>query len=163
MENKNSTLGVVALIILVIALGIYLRWYASLGQNPAVVTTETATTTASISSESTTTPPAAPKASQAPYRPLVAKDGSYLIYYTDKGFYPASITVKVGKSVRFINTSNKAMRIFPTLPDDRIYGQLHQGKTVGKNGTFDYAFSQKGVWGYYNENNKSDHGVIIVD
>ncbi len=94
---------------------------------------------------------------------VIAKDGSYLVYYTSSGFSPATLTIKKGKSVRFINTSNKAMSITTTdMTNSQVYSELNQSKTVGSGGTYDFTFLTAGTWGYTNRNNVADKGVVVV-
>lgn len=95
--------------------------------------------------------------------PAIAKDGAYIISYENTGFKPKTLTIQVGKSVRFINNSSKAMLIYATDQKDRIYSSLNQSKTVGKGGIYNFMFTQTGVWSYYNYNNPTDTGIIIVN
>lgn len=94
--------------------------------------------------------------------PSVLPDGSYLVTYTASGFVPPVIEIKPGKSVHFVNNSNKAMRIASQEPNSQVYGELNQGKTVGKGGTYDFTFLQAGEWKYMNRSNSIDTGVIVV-
>ncbi len=94
--------------------------------------------------------------------PAMTKDGSYLVSYTSRGFSPATLTIKAGKSVHFVNNSNKAMSLTTTSVDNQIQSEFNQSKTVGQGGTFDFTFMSAGTWGYMNRNNPSDQGFIIV-
>ena len=94
--------------------------------------------------------------------PSITKDGSYLVSYTATGFIPPVIEIKAGKSVRFVNDSNKAMSITSQEPNSQVYGELNQGKTVGRGGTYDFTFLTAGTWKYMNRNNSLDTGVVVV-
>ncbi|MGB2580639.1 MAG: cupredoxin domain-containing protein [Minisyncoccia bacterium] len=94
--------------------------------------------------------------------PAIAKDGSYLVYYTNRGFNPSPLTIKTGKSVRFVNNSSKAMSLTSTSVDNQAQSEFNQGKTVGQGGVYDFTFMSAGTWGYMNRNNQTDRGTIIV-
>lgn len=118
------------------------------------VASTTSTTTASKPSVTT----AAPKAAA----PSMTKDGAYIVSYTSTGFSPRSLTIKAGKSVHFVNVSNKAMSITTVDPNDSLYRELNQSKTVGRGMSFDYTFLTRGTWVYTNRNNPTDRGVVVV-
>ncbi len=121
---------------------------------------EVATTTPVVQpAKKTTTTIVAPKTGSAG---TLTKDGSYYVSYTDSGFVPKSASIKSGKSVHFVNNSNKAMSIVTTVPDSQVFGELNQGKTVGRGGTYDFTFLSVGTWSYMNRNNQADRGTIIV-
>ncbi len=113
----------------------------------------TATTTGSQAVAPTTT--TAPK-------PAMTKEGSYIIYYENSGFKPSTLTIKVGKGVRFINNSTRTMLVYSTNQKEAVYASLNESKSVGKGGIYNYVFTTPGTYGYYNFNNPRDIGVIIV-
>lgn len=94
--------------------------------------------------------------------PAILKDGSYLVTYSQTGFFPQRIDIKRGQSVHFLNSSDKAMNIVATEQGSLIYGELNQGKSVGRGGTYDFTFLKTGAWTYMNRNVPADSGVIIV-
>lgn len=94
--------------------------------------------------------------------PSVAKDGSYLVSYTASGFVPPVIEIQAGKSVHFVNESNKAMSVTSQEPNSQVFGELNQGKSVSRGGFYDFTFLQPGAWKYMNRNNSLDTGVIVV-
>jgi len=104
----------------------------------------------------------APKTVVKTTAPAMTKDGSYIVYYTDRGFSPSTITIKPGKSIHFVNSSNKAMSVATTEPNDQVRGEFNQGKTVGKGGVYDFTFLKEGLWQYMNRNNSADKGMIVV-
>ena len=151
MNKRNIIIAVV--IVLVIAYGIFLR-VSRTPTSPDMngpaqeqwkeyATTTVATPTTTPVKKATSTIPV-PKTTSV----IMLKDGSYLVSYTDRGFVPATLEIKTGKSVHFVNNSNKAMSLTTTEPDSQIYGEFNQGKTVGKGGTYDFTFLQPGLWNY---------------
>lgn len=169
--NKKYTIIILVVIVVLIAIyGAFLLGKKS-SSGPMVnegpqkeeqkqATTTTGTNTATTpAKKTTTTGTTAPKTTSAV---TILKDGSYLVSYTDRGFSPATLEIKVGKSVHFVNNSNKAMSLTTTEPNNQIYGEFNQGKTVGRGGSYDFTFLKSGVWSYMNRNNQGDRGVIIV-
>lgn len=88
--------------------------------------------------------------------------GAYIIKYTSTGFAPTPLTITTGSSVHFTNNAAAAMRVSPADKVNSLYSGLSQSKSVGTGGTFDYTFVTPGVYGYYNDNNLSHTGIIIV-
>lgn len=101
----------------------------------------------------------APKTTSAP---AMTKDGAYIVSYTDRGFVPATIPIAKGKSVHFVNNSNKAMSVTSSNTEVQMYSELNQGKVVGRGGVYDFTFLYVGTWNYHNRNNPQDKGVIMV-
>jgi plastocyanin len=91
----------------------------------------------------------------------LAQDGVYVIRYTDQGFMPEELQIPKGKTVRFINLSNKGMRIFSDSNDLKFL-ELNQTKTVGNGETYTFSFVSTGLWSYYNQGNSSHKGTIVV-
>jgi len=94
--------------------------------------------------------------------PSVTEDGVYLVYYFNEGFSPNVLQIRQGSSVRFVNKSNHAMRVFTSNTDEHKFNQLNQAYSVGKGGTYDFTFIDKGVWTYFNYDNKSHNASILV-
>lgn len=123
--------------------------------SPAAVTKKTGAKSSSVSGGKVTTV-------SVPVTPAMTAEGAYIISYTASGFVPPVVEIRQGKSVHFVNDSNKAMSIASQEPNDQVYGELNQGKTVGRGGTYDFTFLKTGTWKYLNRNNSLDTGVIIV-
>ncbi len=166
--NALNNKTVIVLIGVIVLLGGYLIFSKSSTPGtetvpaPATTTTSTVTTTAtqtkSVPKTTTTKTTSVPKTTTS----TITKDGLYVIYYTNKGFSPVTLQIKKGKGVRFINNSDKAMRIFADLKYDTVYSSLNESKTVGRGGTYDFVFNEPGNWAYHNENNQNDRGTVIV-
>ena len=90
------------------------------------------------------------------------QNGSYLIYYFDDGFYPNTLQVRQGSPIRYINKSEGAMRIFASDQKKLMFRELNQPTTVGNGGTYDFTFTQTGVWFYTNYNNKVHKASVLV-
>lgn len=94
---------------------------------------------------------------------LPAKNYQYLVVYTSKGFSPATLQIKAGETVRFVNNSTLSLRV--AAADTSLNApnrELDQVKSVGKGGTYDFTFNAKGVVIYQNLNDKSKTGSILV-
>lgn len=86
-----------------------------------------------------------------------------LVIYTDNGFSPGIIEVPAGTSVRFVNQSNGTMWVsYVPNQNSPQYTEFNQTKSLGKGGIFDFHFNKKGVWLYYNLNDKTKTGVVVV-
>ncbi|MBI5452604.1 hypothetical protein HY945_04010, partial [Candidatus Gottesmanbacteria bacterium] len=79
------------------------------------------------------------------------------IDYTDSGFAPKSITVKVGTAVVWTNKTNSPMWVasapHPSHTDLAGFDQL---KSVNNGGTYSYTFTKVGNWKYHNHMAPSD-------
>lgn len=168
--NISTNSIIMILVGIIVIMGGYLFFNKSSNTNSVSSSTPEATTTTVTT---TTNPPpknptqstSAPKTiSPAPKvaSPTMTKDGLYVIYYTNGGFSPKTLQLSKGRGVRFINNSDKAMRIFADQKNDNIYGALNQSKTVGRGATYDFVFNEAGNWAYHNENNQSDRGTVVV-
>ena len=107
--------------------------------------------------------PTASKPATGSSLPRITKDGIYIINYLPSGFVPRTLEVPIGKSVRFVNNSGKAMRISSTdTTNNPVYNAFNQSKTVGQGGIYEYTFTDKGIFGYRNLNNPVDQGVVTI-
>lgn len=159
---KNTKIWAVVLIVLAIVIVGYVFLtmhpgsvdYASLPRNDIAAGS---TTTPSQSNQAPTA--TATKKDSAAF---LARDGVYVIQYTNNGFVPRSIQIPQGKSIRFINMSTHGMRIFSDNMTDPKLAELNQSKTVGNGGTYTFSFVYSGVWAFHNEVQPSDSGNVVV-
>lgn len=83
--------------------------------------------------------------------------------YTDNGFVPNIINIKIGTSVTWINKTGSLMWVasnpHPVHTDLPGFDQL---SSIGKDGTYTYTFEKVGNWGYHNHMLPSDTGVVKV-
>lgn len=100
------------------------------------------------------------------------------IIYTDSGYSPSMLTIKVGETVTFINNSSFGVWTASAIhPAHIVYGgvslQEHcpdvenddfdQCKSSFPGESWDFTFNKKGTWGYHNHVKASDFGKIVVD
>lgn len=86
-----------------------------------------------------------------------------VVTYTDSGFSPNPVTVKVGALVTFVNESSGAMWVASAVhPTHQLLPGFDQLKSVAKGGTYEYAFTKVGTWKYHNHVSPSDTGSVIV-
>lgn len=156
------------IVIIAVALALYgAFWFgkraAIAPEAPVNGATEQATTT-STASASKVTKTTTPKAtgSTALNAPVMTKNGAYLVSYTDSGFVPAKLEIQKGKSVHFVNNSNKAMSLTTVDPNNQVFRELNQEKSVGRGGSYDFTFLTEGTWWYVNRNSQKELGTIIV-
>lgn len=156
--NKKYLIGFVVLVI-VVSIGFMLGKQSAIAPS-APVATSTPLVTGSVA------PLKAPVKSgttgAALGTPGITKNGSYLVTYTATGFSPKTLTIKLGKSVHFVNSSNKAMSLTAVDQNSQIYHELNQEQSVGRGGYYDFTFLTAGTWAYMNRNNSADRGTIIV-
>lgn len=120
-------------------------------------------TLGSINPGGTITPPSTTPSNVSPAPLTPAPKTDFVIYLTKNGFSPQNLTIKAGKSVRFVNNSNVSMWIInPPSPATGL-SEFNQSKSVGRDGSYDFTFNRKGVFIYQNNNNKSQTGLIIVE
>lgn len=175
METKKILVltAIGAIIVLAALIGVK-QSDAPSASETATNTEETATTSSEVAEETvetTTTTPSPTPTSKKPAQTQttssatptpVIQNGVYVVTYTRSGFSPNILEISTGKSVRFVNNSDKAMRIFSNDISNSVYTTLNSSKTVGKGGYYDFTFLHKGNWGYHNQNNSADTGLVIV-
>lgn len=144
----------------------------TLSPQAATTTQETASSThsANTSAAASTNTESAPATTKSRAYPglstsgvLPAKTYQYLVVYTSKGFSPATLQVNAGETVQFVNNTSLSLRV--AAVDTSINApnrELDQVKSVGKGGTYDFTFNQKGVVIYQNLDDKSKTGSILV-
>lgn len=156
IDSKNIGLAAVA----VLALAAFLWWS---GRNSPPEQAAPADSAAQQSQTPAPTPAVKTPVPAKATTPAVTADGIYLVYYNPSGFSPRTLEIPLGKSVRFVNNSGKAMRISSSdNTDSPVFAALNQSKTVGQGGVYEYTFIYKGSYSYNNINNPADQGVVIV-
>ena len=83
----------------------------------------------------------------------------YTVTYKSGVFSPTNLRIHSGDTVRFKNDSFFGIRILTDqnqLPGFDSVGDIPQGSY------FSYTFAQKGIFGYHNDNNPEEQGMIIV-
>ncbi len=82
---------------------------------------------------------------------------------TDKGFEPASLTVKKGMAVRWTNKSTmpKSSVNSDDYPTNKLYPELNLG-LFNVNSTLVHIFDKPGTYGYHNQFKPEQKGTIVV-
>ena len=143
----NKSIWGVLGVLIVIVLGAYF-----VSQNNQVVAPTTPTAT-EIPTATTSTESAEPKTTE-----------SMMLTYSDSGFTPTSLTVKVGDTVTFKNGSTKQMWVASAPhPIHSAYPEFDAkaGSAMGE--SYMFTFTKTGSWKYHNHLNPSNTGTIIVE
>ncbi len=83
------------------------------------------------------------------------------VTYTDRGFSPESVTVKVGAKVKFVNQSSEGMWVASAIhPTHQTYPEFDQLSTRSE---YTFEFTKVGSWKYHNHVNPSKFGTVIVE
>ena len=86
------------------------------------------------------------------------------VTYTDQGFSPASVTVKAGNQVTFINQSSSSMWVASAVhPTHQALPGFDQLQGAARNGSYSYAFDQVGTWKYHNHLSPTQTGTVVVE
>ncbi len=90
--------------------------------------------------------------------------GAVTVNYDGAKFSPASITVREGDSVTFVNNSSGGMSVASDPhPSHANYPEFDQYKTGARGQkTFTFKFDKAGSWLYHNHLNASATGTVIV-
>ncbi len=161
MKNK---LFIAIIIIIIIIIGMYLVF-----KNPSV---QVPTVQEQAQTQSSSTKNITSQMKEMPGKEITAgsessssakKISKYIVNYTNNGFSPPSLQIKVGQTVQFVNKSGFGMWVasgpHPTHTD---YPGFDEKRTVSNGGMYEFTFTKVGVWGYHNHVNPSKSGSIIV-
>lgn len=154
----NKKIAIV-LILVVIILGGYFLFKNPKAQAPS---TETQTTTQTTGDTSN----------------IITPESPTVITYTDTGYSPKALTIKLGETVTWANDSSLNMWTASAMhPSHIVYSGTslseHCPDTAGTSfdackgtvpgGTWSFTFNKKGTWGYHDHLNPSNFGKIIVE
>jgi len=153
LKKENMLTLLVLALILISGILVYIFYPGSVTPTEETVSNGTA---------QQNTPVAASESLKKQSSTYLARDGVYVVQYTESGFVPKSLQIPRGKSIRFINMSNKGMRVFTDDASNPVFTELNQAKTVGKGGTYTFSFTKAGLWAYHNEVNTTDKASILV-
>ena len=167
--NSRVFLGLVVLVV-----GLIAGWYVLGGGKTAPTGTgekpsEQVAPTSQVSPEATGTglgdwgqPPVGGGGTEKGGVPAVII-GKAAVTYTDSGFSPKSLTVKVGTAVTFTNNSSAAMWVASAVhPTHQLLPGFDQLKSVGRGGIYEYTFAKVGTWKYHNHVAPADSGSVVV-
>ena len=98
---------------------------------------------------------AAPATAVATTEPTIA--------ITSQGFVPASITVKTGDTVQWLNQTDTVRKVgsnpFPARTD---LPSLYSATPIQPGGSYEYTFTKSGSWGYNDPTHPTSGGTVIV-
>lgn len=82
----------------------------------------------------------------------------------DDRFEPASVTIKKGETVRFVNLSSEdrwpASNVHPTHD---IYPEFDPAKPISAGGSWSFRFNEAGIWRYHDHLDAPISGVVIAE
>ncbi len=158
--KSNVTLSVAILLIVLFAVILYVDKGTKGGDESMLPNAGQEQNATSTTSTGTTTTSSKPGVSTKPQ--TIAKN---TVLYSNGRFTPATITVKAGSTVTFINQSSQSMRVkhVETAIGLPTYNEFLQESTVGKGGIFKFVFLKRGSWNYYNMSNAKATGTIVVE
>lgn len=96
--------------------------------------------------------------------PEVSKQARlYTVSYKGGVFSPTNLRIHAGDTVRFKNEAFFGIRIIsdPHTTHNQLPG-LDSVGDIPQGSYFSYTFSEKGIFGYHNENKPEESGTIIV-
>lgn len=86
------------------------------------------------------------------------------ITYTDNGFSPASINIKLGEAVSWKNDSSDLMWVASVIhPTHLEYPGFDQLKGSEKGTTYSFKFEKVGTWKFHNHLNPGITGKVVVE
>jgi len=96
--------------------------------------------------------------------PSVQPVETNMVSYTDQGFSPKEITVKVGTTVTWTNNNTGKQMWVASAPHpvhtDYPAFDAKQASIAG--GTYSFTFDKVGDWKYHNHMNPTDFGIVHV-
>lgn len=112
------------------------------------------------------------KPSQVPSGTTLAPAEQDVVTYTDTGYSPSALKVKVGTTVTFKNESTQAMwtasamhpthTVYPTT-GGCIGSTFDACKGIQPSENWSFKFDIAGTWKYHNHMNPSHFGAIVVE
>ena len=162
MEPKNNTAKYVAGIVLIAIVIIVVSLLGNKQSSPTIKNTPTTPITTASENQRATT------ATDITTQSVVEVD------YTDQGFVPASVTIKQGEAIKFVNKTSDQMWVGSAMhPSHIIYSGTalkdHCPDTLGTafdqcqtGNEFSFTFDKIGSWGYHNHVVAGKYGKIVV-
>ena len=85
------------------------------------------------------------------------------VAYSDGGFSPAKVTIKIGTSVTFSNQSGGKMWVASDVhPTHQLLPGFDQLGGEAKGATYEYVFTKVGTWTYHNHVNPTHVATVVV-
>lgn len=162
---KRSTIISILIILVLVIGGIY--WWTGQADAPGA-----------IGPSPSPTPSATPAPTPSPSGVSLdvvsnTDEPDAFVTYSDSGYAPASVTIKKGDMVRFVNNSNREMwpasAIHPThavypqkSASDCLGSSFDACKAVPPGGSWEFTLSEIGTWRYHDHLSASKTGTIVV-
>ncbi len=86
----------------------------------------------------------------------------YTVSYRFGVFSPTNLRIHAGDTVRFRNDSSSAIRIIADLQAGQTIPEFDSAGPIQPGSYFSYTFSRIGTFGYHNDANHDEAGIIIV-
>lgn len=150
MNSKNYMVwGIVAVVIVGVI------YFFTQGYSKPATEVQTANT---VTVEASPTQPVIPATKSADVMTKASVD------YTDSGFTPKSITVKVGTTVTWTNKASDKMWVASAPhPTHTALPGFDELSAASKDGTYSYTFTKAGNWKYHNHLDPKDFGAVVVE
>ncbi|MCX6793921.1 MAG: cupredoxin domain-containing protein [Candidatus Gottesmanbacteria bacterium] len=148
--------------LVVLAAGVLIGWVYFKGKTATVSVNQTVQTTPTPAGSNL----GAPETISGTAKNGLEKGGVQartVVTFTDKGFSPSPVTVKVGTTITFVNESSSGMWIASDPhPTHTLLPGFDELASVGKSGTYEYTFTKVGTWTYHNHLTPTVKGTVIV-
>ena len=87
----------------------------------------------------------------------------HIVNYTDKGFSPSSLEIKLGETVKFANNSSGGMwTASGPHPSHTAYPEFDPKRNIPSGEIYEFTFTKIGEWKYHNHTKAGMYGTIIV-
>ena len=163
MENKNTIIWIIVVIIIII-LGVVVVGNRK-AQAPANVQNQTQeeSTAEEESLPNNEVLPIGNNQNEGSANTDTQVSSTAIVTYTDEGFSPSTLEIKLGDSVMFVNESSGGMWVASgPHPTHTLLPSFDQKTTVQTGGTYTYTFTQAGEWPFHNHVKSSEFGKVIV-
>ena len=109
-------------------------------------------------------PAPAPSPTPAPTPAPTPVAKTYEVKMAGSAFDPASLTIKKGDTVKFVNTASKA--IWPASaphPTHTDYPEFDPKQGIAAGSSWSFVFTKTGTWKYHDHLNPAARGTITVE
>lgn len=167
--NRNTLISLLAIVVIIGGILYYLNNSAG---EPDLLSQQATSTPVTTGTEATSTP--ATSGGTTTGTGLNASVQTVTVTYTDQGFSPATITIRRGSRVRFVNATSESMWVASAQhPTHTTYSGTsrteHCPDTAGTafdqcaaGNSFTFTFNKVGSWKYHNHMDSEDVGTIVV-
>lgn len=174
MDNKKIMIawggGLLALTLAFYLMSSLTSLYSPTQEKSTTYGTEEETLADSIRAGTAPIPPLTPEIQTA----LEKSDGfEALVSYTDRGFEPAEVKIKVGDTIRFTNNSGSKLWVSANGDTGSIYPYSDRESGCGSSdfdsctsfdpqGFWEFTFTERGDWSFTNKADTAKVGVVMV-